>query len=158
MREVKDLLASSRLVTLTGCGGCGKTRLASETAAKLAPQFPDGVWFIDLAPVGESGLVLHTITQVLNLRDSDTEAPIDRLAAGEVERPWEDRPGDPAAAREAPAAARQAVGAADRPAVGAADREGRRLEDPVAGRAPSRAPHAAFTRSAMTMKRGAVSA
>ncbi len=46
VREVADLLAGHRLVTLTGPGGVGKTRLAIETARAATPSFPDGVWFV----------------------------------------------------------------------------------------------------------------
>jgi len=49
--QVGELLATSRLVTLTGPGGAGKTRLASEAASRLAAGMPDGVWFVPLAPV-----------------------------------------------------------------------------------------------------------
>src|SRR6185436_718375 len=46
MAEVKRLLSASRLVTLTGSGGCGKTRLSIQVASELGVQFSDGVWFI----------------------------------------------------------------------------------------------------------------
>src|SRR5262249_33504123 len=58
--EVKQLLRSSRLVTLTGAGGSGKTRLALEVAAGLvgeAEAFPGGVWLVELAALGEGALV-----------------------------------------------------------------------------------------------------
>src|SRR5262249_45021421 len=50
-------LTSSRLVTLTGVGGTGKTRLAIEAAASVLDQFPDGVWMVELAPVSEAQAV-----------------------------------------------------------------------------------------------------
>ena len=51
--EVADLVRSNRLVTLSGVGGVGKTRLAVEVGAELAGELPDGVWMVELAPVGE---------------------------------------------------------------------------------------------------------
>ena len=51
VNEIKEALRARRLVTLTGVGGVGKTRLATEVAAKLADEFPDGVWVFELAAV-----------------------------------------------------------------------------------------------------------
>src|SRR5271166_969300 len=50
LAQVRELLASNRLVTLTGAGGAGKTRLAIQLAAQLTGEFSDGVWYVDLAP------------------------------------------------------------------------------------------------------------
>ena len=58
MQTVKDLISEHRLVTLTGAGGCGKTRLAIEVAAQLVPAFEDGVWFVDLAPISNEDRVV----------------------------------------------------------------------------------------------------
>lgn len=58
-----------RLLTLTGAGGCGKTRLSLEVAADLLDAFPDGVWFIELAPLADPTLVLNTIANVLGVRE-----------------------------------------------------------------------------------------
>src|ERR1700756_3819209 len=57
MTDVEKLLADNRLVTFTGAGGAGKTRLAVEVAARIAPEFGDGVWYVDLAPVTHPGVV-----------------------------------------------------------------------------------------------------
>src|SRR5215212_4255625 len=58
-----------RLVTLTGPGGVGKTRLAIQVAAEVADVFPDGVWFVPLDSLREPGLVVPAIAQVLGLRE-----------------------------------------------------------------------------------------
>jgi predicted ATPase/transcriptional regulator with XRE-family HTH domain len=80
--DVKRLLVQSRLVTLTGAGGCGKTRLALQVARDLTglragdlsgPDFPDGVWFVDLAPLSDPVLVPQVIASVFGLHQvSDT--------------------------------------------------------------------------------------
>ncbi len=59
-----------RIVTLTGTGGIGKTRLALKVAATLLPQFADGAYFVDLAPITDPSLVASTIAQTLSLRES----------------------------------------------------------------------------------------
>src|ERR1700751_2070998 len=65
--EVKAALRAHRLVTLTGVGGVGKTRLASEVAAHLADEFPDGVWFFELAAVTDPGAVPDAAAAVLGI-------------------------------------------------------------------------------------------
>lgn len=68
-----------RLLTLTGVGGSGKTRLALEAAAALLSEFPDGVWFVNLAPIGDSQLVVQTVVQTLGLRLLGNQTPLERL-------------------------------------------------------------------------------
>src|SRR5262245_34230469 len=63
-----DRLATSRLLTITGPGGCGKTRLALEAATGVLDSFPDGVWWIDLAPLADEALVGAAVAQVLGVR------------------------------------------------------------------------------------------
>jgi predicted ATPase/DNA-binding SARP family transcriptional activator len=69
IREVADLLAQpdTRVVTLTGTGGTGKTRLGLQVAAELLDDFDDGVIFVELAPLADPDLVLTTIAQTLDL-------------------------------------------------------------------------------------------
>jgi predicted ATPase len=69
LAELKGLLSGhSRLVTLTGPGGSGKTRLALQAGAELAEAFPDGVWFVPLTAVDDPALVEPAIAQVVDLR------------------------------------------------------------------------------------------
>jgi predicted ATPase len=65
---VTGLVASSRLVTLTGAGGIGKTRLATEVAGSLLDEYGDGVWLVDFAPVTDPALVAKTIMYAVGLR------------------------------------------------------------------------------------------
>jgi predicted ATPase len=76
MKEVKDLFHHSRLVTLTGAGGCGKTRLAGEIALTLTEEYKDGVWFIDLAPVIDPGFVDKKIAEALNVKEDPSKTII----------------------------------------------------------------------------------
>ena len=88
LEELRALLADShRLVTLTGPGGSGKTRLSIETARSLIEQYPDGVWFVALEAVRDPELVLPTIAQALQLR----EVPGRPLAEVLAERLREER-------------------------------------------------------------------
>lgn len=65
--EVADLVRAHRLVTLTGVGGVGKTRLAIQVAAALAGEFRDGVWVVELAPVGDGAAVPDALAAVLGV-------------------------------------------------------------------------------------------
>ena len=65
IRDVAGLIGDHRLVTITGMGGCGKTRLALEAAATLPGEFPGGVWFVDLTTVGDDeGVAFRTIEAI----------------------------------------------------------------------------------------------
>ena len=68
LAEVRRLVSGARLVTLTGAGGAGKTRLGLQVAAGLAGGAGDGVWFADLAPLGDPDLVAVTVADVLGVR------------------------------------------------------------------------------------------
>nr|WP_253900560.1 LuxR family transcriptional regulator [Mycobacterium asiaticum] len=69
LSELRQLVAGNRLVTLTGAGGAGKTRLALEVAAGLIDEFSDGVWYVDLAPVTVPAVVPVTTARTLGLPD-----------------------------------------------------------------------------------------
>ncbi len=70
--EARRLLASTRLLTLTGPGGTGKTRLALQLAAESIEDFPDGVFFVPLEPIVDPALVAPAIGAVLGVREGDT--------------------------------------------------------------------------------------
>lgn len=65
--DIKRLLQTTRFLTLTGAGGVGKTRLATQVGLDLVNDFPDGVWLVELAPVQNPDLVAETVAGVLNL-------------------------------------------------------------------------------------------
>ncbi|HEX5296884.1 MAG TPA: AAA family ATPase, partial [Streptosporangiaceae bacterium] len=78
--QVRRLLAKSRLVTLTGVGGVGKTRLALRAAAGLARAFPDGVWLVRLDELRDEALVAQAVAGALGLRERADAAPEAALA------------------------------------------------------------------------------
>jgi predicted ATPase/DNA-binding SARP family transcriptional activator len=69
LSQIRSLMASSRLVTLTGAGGLGKTRLALQVAAEQLDGSGGGVWFVDLAPLADPGLVAATVAQTIGVRE-----------------------------------------------------------------------------------------
>ncbi len=70
-----------RLLTLTGAGGIGKTRLAIQIASELHDIAPQGVWFVDLAPISDPALVISTIAQTLGVREQPGMSPAETLRA-----------------------------------------------------------------------------
>src|SRR5689334_21443442 len=81
--DVKRLLATARLVTLTGVGGSGKTRLATRVAAELRRAFRDGTCVVDLAAVGDPELIGYAVAEVLGLR-GQTTAPVGDLVVAHL--------------------------------------------------------------------------
>ena len=77
--EVKQLLGISRLLTLTGTGGTGKTRLALRVAAEVAETFTGGVCFVDLAPLADHTLVAKAIARALGVFENPGESLLDTL-------------------------------------------------------------------------------
>lgn len=79
LTEVRMLLAENRLVTLTGAGGAGKTRLAIEVANQLSGEYSDGVWYVDLAPITDPELVPVRMARALGLPDQPGRSIMDTL-------------------------------------------------------------------------------
>ncbi|MFE7901492.1 BTAD domain-containing putative transcriptional regulator [Streptomyces sp. NPDC057424] len=77
--EVRRLLGTARLVTLTGVGGVGKTRLALRVAAEAAPSFADGVRLADLAPLSDADLLDRAVSEALGLRDQSARPAADAI-------------------------------------------------------------------------------
>jgi predicted ATPase/class 3 adenylate cyclase/DNA-binding CsgD family transcriptional regulator len=80
MRDLRIAIGGNRLVTLTGAGGAGKTRLAVQIAADMATEFADGVWYVDLAPVTDPDVVPVTTARVLGLPDQPGQPTMDVVA------------------------------------------------------------------------------
>jgi predicted ATPase/DNA-binding CsgD family transcriptional regulator len=78
--EIAGLVRTHRLVTLSGVGGVGKTRLGLAVAAELADEFPDGVWLVELAPVGASDAVPDAIADALGITPQGHTPVIDTIA------------------------------------------------------------------------------
>ena len=79
MSGIRDALADNRLVTLTGAGGAGKTRLAVQIAAGTATDYADGVWYVDLAPITHPDVVPVTVARALGLPDQPGQPTMDVL-------------------------------------------------------------------------------
>ncbi|HWE63098.1 MAG TPA: AAA family ATPase, partial [Chloroflexota bacterium] len=87
LAAVRRLLGETRLLTLTGAGGCGKTRLALEVARTLGhathqgAAYADGIWLVELAPLGDGDLVARTVAAVLGVREMPGQVLLDSLTA-----------------------------------------------------------------------------
>jgi len=79
LTAVAGLLADNRLVTLTGVGGTGKTRLALQSAAELIHEFVDGVWMVDLAPVSDGAMVDNALASAMGVRDQPGRSLLDTV-------------------------------------------------------------------------------
>jgi predicted ATPase/DNA-binding CsgD family transcriptional regulator len=86
LSETRRLLAASRMLTLTGVGGVGKTRLALRMAAEVRRTFPDGVWFVELAALNDPQLLPHTVANTLELRQVSADPSGDLAAYLEEKR------------------------------------------------------------------------
>jgi predicted ATPase/DNA-binding CsgD family transcriptional regulator len=78
--KVAELVADARVVTLTGTGGCGKTRLAVEVARDVASRFPDGAWWVDLQAVSDAGMVAAAVCAAVEVHKRPGQALTDTLA------------------------------------------------------------------------------
>lgn len=80
--RVRELVARGRLLTLTGPGGCGKTRLSLQVGADLLGEYPGGVWFADLAPVTEAEGVAAAVAAALEVREEPGRSVLEVLVEG----------------------------------------------------------------------------
>lgn len=76
---IRALLPQARLVTLTGAGGSGKTRLALRVAEESLERYADGVWFVDLSPLADPDLVAQTVNAILSIPESPNRTPIETI-------------------------------------------------------------------------------
>jgi predicted ATPase/DNA-binding SARP family transcriptional activator/Tfp pilus assembly protein PilF len=74
MAWVKHLLSHTHLLTVTGSGGCGKTRLSLRVASEMREAYPDGVWLVELASLAEAGLVPQTVASMLGLKEGGSDS------------------------------------------------------------------------------------
>ncbi|WP_370063336.1 LuxR C-terminal-related transcriptional regulator [Mycobacterium sp. MAA66] len=79
LSQLRELMADNRVVTLTGAGGVGKTRLAIQVASVLADGFIDGVWYVDLAPIADPRLAPVAAARALGVSDQPGRSTIDTL-------------------------------------------------------------------------------
>jgi predicted ATPase len=79
MADVMRLLEDTRLLTLTGSGGCGKTRLALAEAGDLVEWFEDGVWLVELAALADPSPVPQSVASALGVREQPARSPTEPL-------------------------------------------------------------------------------
>ena len=135
LRQVAELLGAYRLITLTGPGGAGKTRLAVEAARAELPATPDGVWLVELAPVTDPADVTSAVLSALGLREQVLVSP-SRAPPADARDVLAPRRAEPAAVR--PGLQAHAPGPGQLRAPGG---RGRRAGRPRAGRLPAGSHH-----------------
>lgn len=86
LAELRQLVDGNRLVTLTGSGGVGKTRLALQLAEEFVDHFRDGAWCVDLTPISEPELLAERVAHTLGLPDRPDHSPVDTLVRFAVDR------------------------------------------------------------------------
>ncbi len=74
LEQIKQLFETARLVTLTGPGGTGKTRLSLQLAAEMLPAYPDGAWLVELAPLSNPEMIVQSLAMTLNIREQPGRA------------------------------------------------------------------------------------
>ena len=79
MTTVVNLLDQNRLVVLTGVGGIGKTTLSIEVGHQVLDTFPDGTWFVELAPIADPVLVAQTTATAIGLRENSNQSILETL-------------------------------------------------------------------------------
>lgn len=80
MVDLKQLLGQARLVTLTGTGGCGKTRLALQVAAEIVEEHPGGTWLVDLSSISEEEDIATTVAATMGVVETPLASPAERIA------------------------------------------------------------------------------
>lgn len=81
LAQLHALLDDARLLTITGSGGCGKTRLALRAVVDRADSYGDGIWYVELAPLGETSSVVSALAEVLHLQGSGEESLLDSVVS-----------------------------------------------------------------------------
>src|SRR5512133_2277808 len=79
IENVKKLVAAHRLITLTGTGGSGKTRLSLQVAQELMGEYTHGVWLVELAALSDAALISQTVASVLSIREQSGQSVMDVL-------------------------------------------------------------------------------
>jgi predicted ATPase/DNA-binding CsgD family transcriptional regulator len=80
LTEIRRLLSTTRLLTLTGAAGVGKTRLAQQVATEALDEYPDGAWFVELGSVGDASLVPRAVGRALNVHERHGRPLLETLA------------------------------------------------------------------------------
>ena len=81
LKDIRQLLTQTRLLTLLGSGGCGKTRLSLQMAAEVTDEYPNGVWFVELAPIAEGELVTRAIANAMGIKEEPGREVLQTLCA-----------------------------------------------------------------------------